>query len=165
MSFSYLPLFYAQCSLGFTPTLWVCLSASCIVIHPFLCWYWVHSSNSSVHKQKLSSSRRLPRPFSSLFGEKLLFSGPTLKMIFECKRLVKFKFLTLARCISQRWLRFWVYINSIFHAHAHFQDCTNHDTQNIILWVEKYYAKTTLDSTMASTNAHYTQWVDRLKSC
>lgn len=102
--------------------------------------------------------------FPSLFGEKLLISGPTLKMIFECKRLVKFKFLTLARCISQRWLRFWVYINSIFHAHAHFQDCTNHDTQNIILWVEKYFAKTTLDSTMASTNAHYTQWVDRLKS-
>lgn len=45
----------------------------------------------------------------------------------------------------------------VFYAHAHFQDCTNHETQNIILRVEKYYAKTSLDSTMASTNAHYSQ--------
>lgn len=142
----------------------------CIDIHPFFALVWVQLDVSSINKTFFFS--KASWTFFCVTWREAFFSGT----YFACedgfsKRLdEKFKcllpFSTLAADITKMATLVFFYVYKFCYAHAHFQDCTNHDTQNIILWVTKnFYAKTTLDSTMASTNALTIHRIDRLKSC
>lgn len=110
--------------------------SACIVIHPFCAGmgFSVHSSiNKTFFFSKASSTF-----FFCWVMERSFFSGTYFACEDEFSNAndqLKFKcllpFQTLAGDITKMATRLDVY--KFCYAHAHFQDCTNHDTQNIIL--------------------------------
>lgn len=120
----------------------VCTGRACIVIHPFSALVWVQPDVSSINKTFFFSKASWTFFFGDL--ERSFFSGTyfacedgfskRLVLIFKCL----LPFFRRLQQISQRWLRLgFLDVYKFCYAHAHFQDCTNHDTQNIILWVMK----------------------------
>lgn len=141
MSFSLAQsLFLSDLSPLLPSAMCVCMGCrACIVIHPF-CAGMGYSSVPSINKTFFFSKASS----TFLIWREAFFSGTyfacedgfskRLVLIFKCL----LPFFRGLQQISQRWLRLvFLDVYKFCYAHANFQDCTNHDTQNIILWVMK----------------------------